>query len=373
MSRVPLSKISMGDAEIRAVADVIESGWVSSGDLTREFEKQFAAYVGTRYALAVSSGFSALFAVLKCAGITGDVILPSFTFGASANAVALAGGNPVFTDVDPQTRNVTAETIEACLTPSTQAVMVVHFGGLPCDMDPIIELADRHGLLLVEDSAQTLGATYRGRQAGSFGVGCFSFFATKNISTGEGGMITTDDAHLYDRLRLFVAHGISKEREASWQREVSSAGMNLRMSQIAAALGRVQLGKLEDLNNRRKKVADEYTKRLGSLEGVALPFVPSGRSHVYQMYTVLVDSSIRNSLVEELKRSGVEASVHFDPPVHRHACYQENSSYPLPHTERLAAEIVTLPMYPDMTVSDVEYVTDRFEATFTKHVRGATC
>ena len=367
MRKIPLAKVSMGKEEIEAVSEVIRSGWVSHGDYNTAFEEAFARRIGTRYAIATSSCFTALFAVLKSARITGEVIVPSFTFGASVNAIELAGAIPVFADIDRVTRNVTAEHIRKKLTLDTRAIMLVHFGGQPCVMDEILQIAQDRHLLLIEDSAQTIGATFRQKQAGSFGIGCFSFFATKNISTGEGGMIALDDAELYEKLRLFIAHGIPRNPVTPWRREVALAGANFRMSHIHAAIGLAQLRKLDVLNGRRIEIASKYDRFLSRFESVCIPEIAEECTHVYQMYTVCVPPEIRNLLVEKLNSQGVMASVHFDPPVHLHPYYRGRfKAGNLENTERLSREILTLPIYPDMADADVDYVCSAFGKAYTE-------
>ena len=363
---VPLCRASLGAEELELVAEVLRSGWLAHGPMNKRFEELFAAFLGVRHAVTMNSCTSALELAVKGLGLGGEVILPSFTFVASANALVTTGCTPVFVDVDHATRNVTAQAIEAAITPRTEAVLVVHYAGLSCDMDAIAEVAGRHGLAIIEDSAETIGGTCRGRVAGSLGVGCFSFFPTKNITTGEGGMLTTNDDALAARVRALCAHGISKDtldRQAQarpWRRDASLAGHNYRLSNILAALGVAQMGKVGRLNASRRALAALYAAQLADAP-LGLPVEPEGFEHVYQMYTVTVPGARRDEVLTARRGNGVEASVHFDPPVHLHAYYREHfpAAAPLPVTEDLAASIMTLPMFPDMTPEQVETVCAR--------------
>lgn len=368
-SIIPLSKVSMKQAEIEAVSKVIKSGWISHGENNEEFEREFTDFIGADYGIATSNCFVALYSVLFCSNITGEVIVPSFTFGATANAVYLAGATPVFVDVDYDTRNIKAEDILKRLSPKTEAIMLVHFGGQVCEMDEILDIVNENNLLLIEDSAETLGSTYKNRQAGSFGIGCFSFFATKNISTGEGGFITLNNPDLYNKLRLFVSHGIKKgDSIPQWKREVVMAGMNLRMSHIQAAIGLVQLRKLNSLNRKRIEIALKYNEFFSKFESVRIPQVAPDCTHVYQMYTICVCREIRDMLVKEMNLSGVMSSVHFDPPVHLHSYYKERlGNIRLKNTENLSKEIISLPIYSDMQNDEVEYVCNVFEKVYNKY------
>ena len=359
----PLVKTSMDNAEIEAVTEVIRSGWVSHGENNKVFEREFADYIGVDYGIAVSNCFAALYSVLVCSNITGEVLVPSFTFGATVNAIHLAGAKPVFVDVDYDTRNVKAKYILERLTPETQAIIIVHYGGQICEMDEIMDIVKERSLLLIEDSAQTIGSTYKNRQAGSFGVGCFSFYATKNISTGEGGLITLSDSELHSKLLLFISHGINREsRGPKWKREVVMAGMNLRLSQINAAIGVVQLRKLNTLNKKRREIALKYNEFFTRLEGVKITETVPQCIHVYQMYTVCVEPAIRDVLVDKLNRSGIMASVHFDPPVHMHSYYKECSGdVRLMNTEKLSKEVISIPIYPGMREDETGYVCTIFE------------
>lgn len=367
MRKIPLAVPDIGEDEKAAVLEVLESGWLVHGTYNHRFEEAFAEFVGVEHAVSVSSCTAGLEAILKAYGIRGDVVLPSFTFVATANAVVTSGATPVYCDVDVDTRNVRASDIEPCLTARTEAVAIVHYGGQPCAMDEIRALCDRKGLLLVEDSAETLGATWNGKQAGSFGIGCFSFFPTKNMTTGEGGIVTLDDSEHAGKIRALIAHGIAsttfvREREEKpWFRSAVVAGHNFRLTNIQAALGYHQLKRVDEMNAKRIALARFYDDGLRALStDIVPPAVAPGATHVYQMYTVRVDPAKRDSWVRRLREAGIGASVHFDPPVHLQEFYRLNypADRPLENSELLARSLITLPMYPTMSKEDAARVLD---------------
>ena len=364
---IPLCVPDIGEEELQAVQEVLRSGWLTHGPKTGEFEERFAEYIGVKRAVAMNSCTSALFLAIKAQGITGEVILPSFTFVASANAVVTAGAIPVFADIEYDTCNIDPTSTEERITPRTEAIMVVHYGGQSCRMDRIMSIAEKHGLALIEDSAETIGGEFRGRKTGSFGTGCFSFFPTKNITTGEGGMLTTNDEAFADRVKALVGHGIfsntfqREKAERPWFRAASLAGYNFRMSNILGALGVEQMKRIEQLNEARRRHAAYLSSQLADVTGIDLPVETDGCKHVYQMYTIKVKPPVdRNRFVLELREKGIGASVHFDPPVHLQPYYQERygGNGNLPVTEQVAERIVTLPMFPGLTDEQVEKIAE---------------
>lgn len=358
MQNIPLALPDLREEEKQAVLEVLESGWLAHGPYNKKLEKGFCELVGVPHAISMNSATSALETALKINGIKGEVILPSFTFVASANSIVTSGATPVFADVNFETRNIRAAEIEPLITDKTEAVMIVHFGGQPCEMDEIIALCNKHNLLLIEDSAETLGATWKGQQAGSFGLGCFSFFPTKNMTTGEGGMLTLKDDDMNAKARQLIGHGIGSttlHRETTpnpWERSAVIPGHNYRMSNVLAAIGTFQLKRIESMNMSRIKFAKAYDEQLNDLKlELKTPVVAEGSSHVYQMYTITVPKERRDALVMGLREQGIGASVHFDPAVHEQDCYFEKYKIPesgLPNTELLSKSIITLPMYPTM-------------------------
>ncbi len=344
---IPIARPDLGQEEIDAVADVIRSGIVAQGPRVKEFEAAWADYCGVRHAIATSNGTLALMAILDQLGIgSGDeVITVAHTFAATANAILSTGAVPVFVDIEPDTYLIDAARIEAAITPRTRAIMPVHLFGLVADMDMIGAIADRHGLAVVEDACQAHGATFRGRRSGSFGHGAFSLYATKNLTTGEGGLVTTNDDALADRIRLYRNQGM----RTRYQFEM--LGYNYRMTDLNAAIGLVQLRKLDRNTARRQAIAAAYDAGFADLP-VRTPVVPDGRTHVYHQYTLEVGPR-RDTIIGAIKEGGVGADIYYPIPVHRQPYIQERGLHAdLPVTDRAAEQTVALPMYVGMTAED---------------------
>ncbi|MGW8375224.1 DegT/DnrJ/EryC1/StrS family aminotransferase [Streptomyces sp. ODS28] len=357
----------MTGAEAGAAAGALYSAKLSAGPHVEGFEREFAEWHGVQHAVAVNSAAAALFASLRCADIRGEVLVPSFTWAATANAVVAAGATPVWVEVDEDTLGLGPDAVAAAVGPRTEAVLPVHYAGHPCRIAELAELCRGNGLLLIEDAAEAAGARQNGAPVGSFGVGCFSFYGTKNMTTGgEGGMVTTGDSAFAARLRTLRAHGMRPVPGAAypWKKEAVVPGYNFRMPEPLAAVGRRQLERLEDMNARRRAVAAHYDALLAERlpERVRPHRELPGFAHVYHMYVVrLRDGSVRDEVVAAVRARGVESSVHFDPPVHRHAYYRER--YPvlpgaLPVTDAVASEVVTLPLYTGMPEAAVERVVE---------------
>jgi len=339
----------IGEEEKRAVLAVLESGQLAQAQRVAEFEEAFARFVGSEHAVAVSSGTAALIAALLAHGIgPGDeVITTPFTFAATANAVLIAGARPVFVDVREEDFNIDPALIEPAVTPRTRAILPVHLFGHPCDMEAIGDIARRHGLLVIEDACQAHGASIDGRVVGSFGTGCFSLYATKNMTTGEGGVLTTNDAAIAERVRLIRNHG-ERQRYHS-----ELLGYNLRMTEMAAALGLAQLSRLPDLNERRRANADYLSRHL---RGVITPGERQGCHHVYHQYTVRVPSG-RDRLAAVLREAGVETAVFYPTPVHQQTLYRDRGyDLSLPVAERLSRQVLSLPVHPSLSQEDLETI-----------------
>jgi perosamine synthetase len=362
---IPINQPSMGKEEIEAVVEVLKSGILTEksgrGPRVLQFEKEFAKFVGAKHAVAVSSGTAALHASLLAAGIQpGDeVVVPSFTFSATAGAVVLAGGKPAFADIDSDTYCITRESIEAVLTRATKAIMPVHMYGLCADMEPITELAHNRGIVVIEDAAQAHGAEYNGRKAGSLGdAACFSFYAGKNMTTGEGGMITTSDDDLAEQLKRIRTHG---EERPYW---VARQGHNYRMPEMAAAIGAVQLKRLPSFLQDRRKNAEYLTEKLGVLGKLVMPKEPAGRKHAWYLFTPRLrgaNAGKRNKLVEKLRSKNIGCSVYYESPVHMLPYYRDLQSTrrsPLPETERACRQVFSLPVHPMLKQAELQYVTD---------------
>lgn len=370
MADIPLCEPALGSAEIDAVEDVIRSGWLAHGEKNDAFEDQFAEYVGVEHAISMNSCTSALQLAIECSNITGEVIVPSFTWVASANAIVTAGAEPVFVDIRSDTRNIEPDRVAEAITPETEAIMPVHYGGQSCDMEPLMNIADENDLVIIEDSAETIGGTYDGRRTGSFGIGCFSFYPTKNITTGEGGMLTTDDDELASRIRASVGHGISDtalDRESadeSWYRSASYHGYNFRMSNVHAAMGVEQMKRITELNAARRDHAEYLTTALRSVPYVSPPVERDERRHVYQMYSIRIDDTLdRDAVVKKLNDRGIGASVHFSPPVHRQPAFESGRfrRHDLSTTEEVADTIATLPMFPGLSRNDCDDIIEAVE------------
>ena len=354
----------MDDEELRAVGEVLKSGWLAHGPMNHEFEHLFAELLGVPHAVSLNSCASALFLAVHASGIKGEVILPSFTFVASANAVVTGGAKCVFADVNYDDCCIDVDHVESLITSRTEAIMPVHYAGQAADMERLSVIASKHGLKLIEDSAEAIGATQGGKQTGSWGIGCWSFYPTKNLATGEGGMLTTTDGALADKARAIAGHGVAsstwarEKKEKPWLRAATFAGFNFRMSNILAAIGVVQMKKLHRMNDARRIHAARYTELLDR-SVFDLPVEMPGRKHVYQMYTIKLKGIDRTKFLADLRAQGIGATVHFDPPVHTQPFYVElynSANLELPVTAKIAATIATLPMYPTMTGEDVEFV-----------------
>lgn len=375
--KVQLFKLNYDQREADAVADVIRSGWLTMGERTVAFEREFAAYLGAgAKAAAVSNGTAALHLALLALGIgAGDeVIVPAQTFVADINAVMLVGAKPVMADCTSfDDWNMNPADIERKITNKTKAVMIVHYAGVPCDMDAIVALCERRGLKLVEDCAHAPGARYKGRSVGTFGdVGCWSFFTNKNLSVGEGGMVTTRSDALDRDMRYLRSHGMTtltldrhKGRAVTY--DVVRPGLNYRIDEIRAALGLVQLAKLDAANASRRRIVEAYRRELAGLPGISLPFPDQddrvSSSHIFPI--LLADGIERLEVVESLKADGIQSSIHY-PAIHHFSAYSGMDLGATPIADEVARRELTLPLYPDMTEVDVGMVTDALRKALAK-------
>ena len=359
---IPVARPDIDDAEIAAVTEVLRSGMLAGGRRVAELEERWAAFIGVRHAIAVSNGTVAEMCIFAGMDLEpGDeVITVGHTFNATVSSILYAGATPVFVDIDPETYDIDPDRVAAAITPRTKAICPVHLFGLPADMDPLLELADRHGLAIVEDACQAHGAEYRGRRVGSFGHGAFSLYGTKNMTTGEGGLITTDDDALADWIRLYRNQGM-RER---YRHDI--LGYNFRLTDIAAAIGLCQLDKLERNTARRQAIAKRYDEALADLP-VVVPSVPADRTHVYHQYTLDVGPA-RDAIVADLAAAGVSTGIYYPIPVHRQPYVLAlGIRADLPVTDRAAARSLSLPMFPGLTGDDQTTVIEAVRAVVGRH------
>ncbi|MFZ4439454.1 MAG: aminotransferase class I/II-fold pyridoxal phosphate-dependent enzyme [Syntrophales bacterium] len=365
---LPLNRPSIGETEIAAVTACLRSQWITTGPLCKSFEERFQELTGARYAVSLSSATAGMHLVISALGIgPGDeVITPSLTFASTVNMIALHGARPVFADIHYDTLNIDVSDIEARITPRTKAIIPVHFAGAPAEMDSILEIADRHHLTVIEDAAHAVGTRYRGIHAGGFGrIAIFSFHPLKNITTGEGGLITHGDEELEKRLRRLRFHGI--ERDA-WKRygkggnpeyDIEAPGWKYNLTDIQAALGIAQLDRLAEFNRRRAELVKLYREGLQGIDGIELPGDPSyPHDHANHLFVVKILAMAREKFMERLSDYNVGYGLHF-PACHLLKYVKERFGVvKLPETERAESRILSLPLFPDMTNGDVEYVCD---------------
>ncbi len=370
---IPIARPSMTDEEVKAVTEVLQSGQLAQGPRVEEFERAFAEVAGTEYCVATSSGTTALHLAYEALGA--DVVLcPAFTFIATASAALHAGADVVFVDIDPETYCMdpehledTLKTLEPTLTDKTVVIVPVHLYGHPADMNAINDVAEDHDALVVEDAAQAHGATYKGDPVGSLGdAACFSFYPTKNITTGEGGAVTTDDRELADLIASLRSHG---EIERYHHVEV---GYNFRMTDIAAAIGLVQLERLDELNEARRRNARFYLRELADLEPyISLPVEKPWAEHVYHQFTIRVSTTElgadRDEFAEALRAEGIECAVHYPIPLHRQPALARKGSanVSLPESERAVKEVLSIPVHPGLNEEDLEDVVRAVEKVVT--------
>lgn len=355
--KIPLSKPYFDDEEVKAVSEVIESGWVMQGKKVEEFERMLANYIGVKYAVLVSSGTAALHLSMLALGISkGDeVIVPSFSFVASANCILYAGAKPVFADIDIKTYNIDPNDIGNKITKKTKAIIVVHQVGLSADMAPILEIAKKNNLTVIEDAACSLGAKYKGKNVGTFGkIACFSFHPRKSITTGEGGLIVTQDENIASLVKSLRSHGVEYNDGEKFVR----LGYNYRMTDLQAAMGIAQFRKLNQILKKKEKISKRYNDAFSESGQVVPPYVPSDCIHTYQSYLVRIKKgrSVRDRLIKELGKKGI-ASKPSVTAIHEEPLYKKDyGKESLPMTEKANSEGLILPFYPQMTESDQDYV-----------------
>jgi perosamine synthetase len=361
---IPIANIELGDEEIQAALDVLKTGNLRQGKRTEEFETEFARQTGAKYALATSSGTAALhLAYLSVLEPGDDVLVPSFTFIATASMVVFSNCKPIFCDVDPRTFTIDVENAKKRLTKKTKAIAPVHLFGNSCYIDEIIHFASQNGLKIIWDAAQAHSTKYKGRDVGSFDdLVCYSFYPTKNMITGEGGMITTNSENIYEKLRLLRSHGQSKKYLHT------SLGLNYRMTDVEAAIGLEQLKKLDRFVNKRRESAQILTEGLSKINGIVTPFVEDFVRHSYHQYTILLDTSkirfSRDEFISALKEEGIGTGVHYPRPLHKQPLFDDIAGdLSLPISEDISKTILSLPVYPSLDEKDMNSIIQAISRT----------
>ena len=354
--KVPIAKPIIGEEEIENVVEVLKSGMIAQGPKVMEFEEKFANWIGAKYGIATNSGTSALHVALLACGIgEGDeVITTPFTFIASGNAIVYTGATPVFADIDLDTYTIDPDKIEDLITDKTKAILPVQLYGQAADMDKIREIAEKHDLKIIEDAAQAHGAEYNGEKVGTLGdMACFSFYPTKNMTTSEGGMITTDDEELAKKAQMFRAHGASERYHHD------EIGYNFRMTDIAAAIGLAQLNVIDEFNNKRISNANYLNEQLKDVEGIVTPKSPDNYKHVYHQYTIRVEKGNRDDWVEFLTNKGIGTGIHYPIPLYNQPIYKKlGIEGDCPLAEKAADNVISLPVHPSLTKEDLDLVVD---------------
>jgi dTDP-4-amino-4,6-dideoxygalactose transaminase len=374
--RVPLADIDFDTQEEEAVLRVVRSRWLSMGEETQGFEREFAEFIGAKHTLAVSNATAALHLACIAAGIQpGDeVIVPSLTFVATANAVRYVGGTPIFADIESSDwLTISPASIEKCIGEKTRAIIVMHYAGYPCDMPAIMDIAGKHNLIVLEDSAHTIGSELNGKKLGTWGaIGCYSFFSNKNMTTGEGGMLTTNDDALAERLKALRSHGMTslswdRHKGRAWTYDVVDLGFNYRIDELRAALGRTQLQKVGRFNKRREEITSLYRELLSELTPeIRVPFTqPRGTTCYHIMPVLIPEGKDRIKFMEGMKAEGIQTSIHY-PPIHYFKNYAEHREFrrvDLPVTESVGMHEVTIPLYPAMSDEDAKMVVNAIRKT----------
>ena len=368
--KIPLFKIYRDEEDIKSVTNVIKRGsYWATGPEIQEFENKIADYVGAKYVVTFNSGTSALHALLLAYDLKqGDeIIVPSFTFIATANAPLFVGAKPVFAEIEDKTYGLYPEDVKERITKKTKAIMPIHYGGCPCLIRELKEIAEDYNLLLIEDAAESLGAKIKDKKVGTFGDSAMlSFCQNKVITTGEGGAITTDSKEVYEKLKLIRSHGrleIQDYFSTTEDMDYVALGYNFRMSTMVAALGLSQLRKVDKIIKMRRDKAEYMTKKLSKIEEITLPIPPPNYFHVYQMYAIRINENLRNDLMKYLSEKGIMTKVYF-PPIHLTHFYRTKFGYDrgeLPITEEVSDQVLSLPMYPTLTEKEIDYIIEKID------------
>lgn len=376
--KVTLSDLNYDQREQKAVDRVIKSKWLTMGETVEKLERNFAEFIGAKHAIAVSSGTSALHLAMRVLNVTlnDEVIVPALSFVASSNAILYVGAKPVFVDISELNDfNLSCDDLKKKFTSKTKAIMVVHYGGYVADVEEIKKMAKKLRLFIIEDSAHAIGAKINSKMAGTFGeIGCFSFFSNKNLATGEGGMIVTDNDKLAQKIKLLRSHGmttmtLSRHQGHAYSYDVVDLGYNYRMTEMSAALGILQLQKLLQANKKRKILTDLYAANLKDTDGLSIPFRNYPRPSSYHLFPILLNKNVnRKTFMELLKKEGIQSSIHY-PPIHKFSYYRKilrERQIKLPLTEYVGEHEVTLPLHPLLKNEDVVFVCKKIKEILPK-------
>ena len=372
MLKIPFFVPWITDKDKNYILKALDQRWLTNGPFLEKFENKFGQYLNTKYAVGVGSATHALHLALRsvCVSSKDEVIVPTFTFAATANAVRYCGAKPILTDVDTNTFNISIKEIEKNINKKTKGIIVVHYGGQSCDLEPIMEISRKKNLFVIEDCAHALGSTYMGKKCGSIGnAGCFSFYPTKIITTGEGGMLTTNNSKIFHKVQLLKSQGMnvsSKEREMNrkWKYDVIDLGYNYRLDEIRSALGFSQLKRVDEINKKRMAIAKMYNQLIKKIKGLTIPFVDEDRNHIYHLYTIKIEKNYhltRDKLFEKLNKNYIGTSVQYTP-LHLMSLYKKeyhNKKNRFVVSNKLKNQVLCLPIYPSMTRKHVEYVVSK--------------
>jgi dTDP-4-amino-4,6-dideoxygalactose transaminase len=368
--KVPYFMPWINDDDRRSVQASLEQRWLTNGPLLQKFENRFSKYIGTNFSLGVGSATQALHLALRAINIQkqDEIIVPTFTFAATANAASYCGAKPILTDVTEDTFTIDPTKIRKKITKRTKAIIVVHYGGQSCDMDEIKEIARSNGIKLIEDCAHSLGTTYKHKMCGNIGdVGCFSFYPTKIITTGEGGMVTTNKSEIYKKVRILRSQGMDifpeeREKKATWKYDVVDLGYNYRLDEIRSALGLSQFRRVNQINNLRIKIAKKYNNLLQKIKGITVPATKPDRNHIYHLYSIKIEKEYpltRDELFIKLYKNGIGTSVQYYP-LHLMTYNKDKFSIKdFPISNQLKDQILCLPIYPTMTEKQIKYVVSK--------------
>jgi UDP-4-amino-4,6-dideoxy-N-acetyl-beta-L-altrosamine transaminase len=364
---IPFCRPSIGKEEINEMTKALKSGWLTTGPRTVAFEKALARYVGARRTVAVNSCTGALHLALLALDIGPDdeVITSPFTFASTANVIVQVGAKPVFVDIDQETFNIDPEKIEKAITSKTKAIIPVHYAGQACDMDRIMKIAKKYRLYVIEDAAHAIGTEYKNKKIGSIGTAtCFSFYATKNMTTGEGGAVTTNNAKLAEKIEVLKLHGMNRDawkrytKKGSWYYRIETCGWKYNMTDVQAALGLSQLKKLDAFNRIRRKYAKIYSQELKKIPGIVTPAEKDWGKHIYYLYPILLKNYDRDKFIQKMAKRGVQCSVHFIP-LHMQPFYRKTFGFKpsdFPNSKWIYEKEISLPLYPKMTERDIKFV-----------------